>query len=147
MFTEWGKPVAFQLIHDTGLELYTQTLSARTAELDSLAPCLEEFVPIVQQAAVDFVADPDRANAIIIDAVEKYQDFWVYEKALADYSVETQVELGLVGNGPDATLGNFELDRVQEVIDKMRNAGMDVNPDLTAEDLVTNEFVDPTIGL
>ena len=26
---EWGKPVAFQLIHDTGLEIYSQTMSTR----------------------------------------------------------------------------------------------------------------------
>jgi hypothetical protein len=148
VFEEWGKPVAFQTLHDAGFQTYSQTLAVREADLEELRPCLERFVPIVQQAAIDFVNDPDRANAIIIDAVEQYDSFWVYDQGLADFSVQTQVELGLVGNGPDDTLGNMEEGRIQTVIDQVRDdAGLDVPADLTAADLFTNEFIDPDIGL
>jgi hypothetical protein len=112
-----------------------------------MRPCLEQFVPLVQQAVVDFVADPSAANALIVETVETFDDFWVYPAELAEFSVDTQVELGLVGNGPDDTVGNFDEARVQSVIDKMAAAGMDVPADLTAADLVTNEFIDPSIGL
>ena len=75
-------------------------------------------------------------------------DFWVYDKGLADFSVKTQRELGLVGNGPDDTLGNMEEDRIQTVIDQIRDdAKLDVPKDLVASDLFTNEFIDPNIGL
>ena len=37
--------------------------------------------------------------------------------------------------------------RVQGVLDQIRDAGLDVPEDLTAADLVTNEFIDPDIGL
>ena len=37
--------------------------------------------------------------------------------------------------------------RVQRVIDQIREAGIEVPEDLAAADLVTNEFVDPDIGL
>jgi hypothetical protein len=148
VFEEWGKPVAFQTLHDAGFQTYSQTLAVREADLEELRPCLERFVPIVQQAAIDFVNDPDRANAIIIDAVEQYDSFWVYDQGLADFSVQTQVELGLVGNGPDDTLGNMEEERIQTVIDQVRDdAGLDVPADLVAADLFTNEFIDPDIGL
>jgi hypothetical protein len=97
---------------------------------------------------VDFVNDPARANAIIIDAVDQYDDFWVYDEGLADYSVQTQKDLGLVGNGPDDTLGNMDEARIQTVIDQIRDdAGLDVPDDLVAADVFTNEFIDPNIGL
>ena len=116
-------------------------------ELEELRPCLEQLVPIVQQAVVDYVASPDRANAIIVDAVEQYQDFWVYSPGLAEYSVEAQRELGLVGNGPDGVVGNMDPARVQGVIDQMTAAGLDITEGLQASDIITNEFIDESIGL
>lgn len=144
---EWGKPVAFQLVHDAGLELYSQALAIRAGELEEHRPCLEQLVPIIQQSIVDYAASPDRANAIIVDAVEQYNDFWVYNEGLAEFSVATQLELGLIGNGPDGVVGNMETDRVQGVIDKMSAAGLDIVEGLQASDLITNEFIDESIGL
>lgn len=148
VFEDWMKPIAFQTLHDAGFQVYSQTLSVRPDHLEALRPCLEQFVPVAQQAQVDFVNDPARANAIIIDAVDQYNDFWQYDEGLAEYSVATQQELGLVGNGPDDTLGNMEEERIQTVIDQIRDdAGLTVPEDLAAGDLFTNEFVDPSIGL
>jgi hypothetical protein len=147
-FKDWMKPVAYQTLHDAGFKVYSQTLAVRPDRLEELRPCLEAFVPIVQQSAVDFVNDPARANAIIIDAVHQYDDFWVYDQGLADYSVQTQKDLGLVGNGPDDTLGNMDEARIQTVIDQIRDdAGLDVPDDLVAADVFTNEFIDPNIGM
>ena len=142
-----GRPVAFELIHDAGLEIYSQALAIRAGELEQHRPCLEQLVPIIQQAVVDYVASPDRANAIIVDAVAQYEDFWVYPPELADFSINTQLELGLVGNGPDGVVANMDPDRVQSVIDKMVAAGMEIVDGLQASDLSTNEFIDESIGL
>ena len=147
VFEDWMKPVSFQLIHDTGFQVYSQALAIRAGDLETLRPCLEQLVPIMQQAAVDYAESPDRVNAMVIDAVEQYDSFWVYDEGVANYSIETQVELGLVGNGPDDTLGNMEPDRVQAVIDAMVDAGMDVMEGLSASDISTNEFIDESIGL
>ena len=147
VYTEWGKPVAFQTLHDAGFEVYSQTLSIRPDQLEPLRSCLEAFVPVVQQAAVDYITAPDRANAIIVDAVEQFDSFWVYDAALAEFSVNTQREQGYVGNGPDDTLGNMDEARVQRVIDKVRDAGIDIPADLAVEDIITNEFIDPAIGV
>jgi len=144
---EWGRPVRFQTLHDAGFEVYAQMLAIVPDRLEELRPCLELFVPIAQQAAIDYIEAPDRANAIIIDAVERYNTFWTYDEGLAQYAVETQRDLGIIGNGPDGTLGNFDEQRVQRVIDQVSDAGLDVPEDLTAADLVTNEFVDMNIGL
>ncbi len=145
-YEEWGKPIAYELIHDAGLEIYSQTLALNPNRLEELRPCLEQFVPIVQQAVVDFADSPDRANAIIIDAVETYASFWTYDEGLAEFSVNTQKELGLIGNGPDDTVGNMDEDRIQGVIDKIIAAGFDVSSDIQVSDIITNEFIDPSIG-
>ena len=146
VFEEWGKPVAFQLLHDAGFEVYSQTIAVRPDKLEELRPCLEQVVPIIQQAIVDYSASPDRANAIIIDSVAQFDDFWVYDEGVANFAVETMRELELIGNGPDDTVGNFDPERIQGVIDAMAEAGMEVPADLTAENLFTNEFIDDSIG-
>ena len=65
--------------------------------------------------------------------------------------MEQQLELGIVGNGDNATLGDFDLQRVQETIDIVvpiySGQRRDVAADLTPEDLVTNQFIDSSIGL
>jgi hypothetical protein len=52
-----------------------------------------------------------------------------------------------VGNGPNDTLGDFDFDRANKALQKMKDAGLDVPADLTAEDMYTNEFINPEIGL
>jgi len=147
VFEEFGRRPAFQLLHDADYPIYSQTLSVLPESVEELADCWELFIPIAQQAQVDFVTNPDRANAMIIDAVEIFDSFWVYSPELAAYSVATQLELGLVGNGPDDTLGNFDEARLQQVIDLIRDAGADIPDDLVAADMYTNEFIDESIGL
>ncbi len=146
VFEEYGKAPKYQLLHDAGYQSYSQTLAVKPADVEALAPCLEQFVPIVQQAIVDFAAAPDRANAIIIDAVAQFDSFWVYDDGVAEYAVETMNELGLHGNGPDDIVGNMDEARIQKVIDDARLAGVDVPEDLVAADMFTNEFVDESIG-
>lgn len=147
---DWAKPVAFQTIHDAGWESYAATLSVRSAELEDLSPCLELITPVLQQAEVDFYSDPAATNEIILDLVDQYDTGWVYSEGVADFSVAQQVELGLVGNGDDSTVGNFDLDRVQGSLDAMLPIAIELGTPaaegLTVEDLVTNEFIDESIG-
>ena len=145
-YEEWSKPIAFELIHDAGLQIYSQTLAMRPADLDGMRPCLENFVPIVQQSVVDFAADSARANAIIVDVVERIGSFWQYSPELAEFSVDTQKDLGLIGNGPDGTVGNMEESRIADVIAKIVGADFDVDASMQPSDITTNEFIDEGIG-
>ena len=147
VFEEWGgKPLKFQLVHDAGFPIYSQPVGIKTGDLETMRPCLELLVPIIQQATVDYAGAPDRANAMIVDTVAQFDSGWVYGEGKAEYSVNMMKELGLTGNGPDDIVGNFDLDRVQSVIDAMSGAGMDVPDGLSASDIVTNEFIDESIG-
>ena len=144
---EWGKPVKTQLIHDTGFREYFQAMGIRTADIAEYSDCLAGFVPILQQAHVDFLNDPDRTNRLILELVDTYDTGWPYSQGVADFAVRTMLELGIMGNGPDDTLGNFDMDRVAEligIIDEVTDADVSgVSP----EDVATNEFIDESIGL
>jgi hypothetical protein len=57
----------------------------------------------------------------------------------------------LVANSPDGTLGSFDLDRVNKFIEVaapvFTSTGSKVKDGLTAEDVVTNKYIDPSIKL
>jgi hypothetical protein len=147
----WGKPVAYQLIADTGWKIYQAALAVRTGELEDLSPCLEQLVPVMQQAEVDFFADSAATEALIIKLVEEFDTGWVYSKGVATYSVESMLADGIVSNGDNATLGDFNAERVSEIFDVavplFTGLGTVPAEGLTAEDLYTNDFIDDTIGL
>lgn len=147
----WGRDVAYQLIHDTGWQPYAQSLVIRSAERDTLAPCLKKLVPVIQQAQVDFLNNPARTDTLIVDLVKQYNTGWVYSQGVADYAVAQMRKLGIVGNGPDQTLGDHDEARVAEFIKKAlpiyKQAGGKVKDDLEPSDIVTNEFIDPSIKL
>jgi ABC-type nitrate/sulfonate/bicarbonate transport system substrate-binding protein len=148
---EWGRPVAYQLVHDMGYELYSQALGVTPETLAAERDCLAAFVPIYQAAQIAYVTDPAATNAVILDMVDTIDNGWVYSEGVTAFSVQAQLDLGVVGNGPDDTLGNFDLERVQGVIDALRpvseGQGTPLRDDLAPEDVVTNEFVDPSLGL
>jgi hypothetical protein len=57
----------------------------------------------------------------------------------------------LIGNGPDRAVGDFDAGRVGTIVDAVRpiaaHAGKPLRAGLSAGDLVTNEYIDPSIGL
>ena len=144
---EWGKPVKTQLIHDTGFREYFQAVGVRSDDVAAYASCLEQVVPMMQQAHVDFLNDPDRTNGLILELVDTYDTGWVYTQGVADFAVETMLELGIMGNGPNNTLGDFDLSRVQELLDIIGEVTDADVSGLAPDDLATNEFIDPFIGL
>ena len=148
---EWGKPVAYQLIHDAGWDAYAAPLAVRSADFDANKECFKAFVPVVQRATRDYVASPEKTNALIIDLVTKYNTGWVYTASQATASVKYQLKDALVANSPDGTLGSFDIARVDGFIKKAlplyEKEGTEVKADLTAADIVTNEFIDPSIKL
>jgi hypothetical protein len=146
----WGKPLSYALVNDTGYPFYPQALSIRAGDKQALAPCLEKLVPIVQRAQVDFLANPDQTNAFIIDTVKAYNTFWTYSPGLADYAIG-KMRQDFVNNGTDRTIGNFEVGRIQRLIDIVTpilvGQRQPTRPGLQPQDLYTNEFIDPNIGV
>jgi hypothetical protein len=147
---QWGKPVRYALVNEAGYPFYPQALSIRAADKQKLAPCLEKLVPIVQRAQVDYLANPDKTNELILRLVKEYNTGWVYSEGLANYAIE-KMRADFVNNGPDQTLGNFDNARVQRMIEittpiftAQRQAPKE---GLKPEDIATNEFIDQSIGV
>ena len=115
------------------------------------SPLPEEAGPDRPAGQVDFLANPEKTNEFIIKTVKDYNsEFWSYSPGLAAYAID-KMRQDFVNNGADRTIGNFEAGRIQRLIDivtpilvaqrKPPKAG------LQPQDLYTNEFVDPSIGI
>ncbi|WP_156959810.1 hypothetical protein [Nocardia sp. BMG51109] len=147
----WQKPTKSLLVHEAGYEIYPHAWSVRSGELDKLRPCLTELVPMLQQAQIDYVTDPGPVNDAMLRIAETIPDGPPMTAAGNTDSVRRQLEEHIVGNGTDATLGNFDTARVDRAIAAvtpvLRSRGQQVADGLTAADLVTNEFIDPALGL
>ena len=147
-----GYDTDLQLVADTGYPMYGQSLSVRAADKDALAPCLTKLVPVVQRSAVAYATDPAPTNDVIVAAVQADAgSVWSYSPGLAGFAATAMRDRKIVGNGPDATLGNFDTTRVARMIEALEPVfaaqQKPIEQGLTPEQLVTNEFVDQTIGL
>jgi hypothetical protein len=147
----WDKPLKYELIADAGFNFYQQQIGVRKGDLATLTPCLKKLVPIMQQAIVDYMANPAPVEKLILQLVTAYNNGWTYTQGTADYAVATMKKLGIVGNAPDGTLGAFQDARVQQLIGILTpiyaKEGKQTLPGLKPSDIVTNEFIDPSISL
>jgi hypothetical protein len=148
---EWGKPIKFQLVYDTGYPNYGSTLTLRTRDRDKLAPCLKKLVPILQQAQVDLIANPGKTIPLVVQLAEDYKTGVPYPKELAEFAVDQEKKLGLTGNGNDKTVGNFDMARVQKMISIagpiFAAQKKPIKEGLQPSDVVTNEFLNMNIGV
>ena len=147
---QWGRPLSYALVNDTGYPNYANLLAIRPADRARLDGCLRKLVPIIQRAQVQFMAQPGPTTELIVRAVAAQRGF-TYTRPLADYSVTTMRRLGIVDNGKDRTLGNFDDTRLHRMIDILTPifAGQHkpMRPGLGPADLATNDYLDPSIGL
>lgn len=144
---EWGRAVKVQLIHDTGWEEYFQAMAVRTADLEAESDCLEKLVPVLQQSLVDYYANPGPTNELILELVDAYDTGWIYTAAGAEYSHAKQLELGIISNGANAYIGDFDPERVAELMGLVGEVTeIDVSG-FAPTDVYTNEFIDESIGL
>ena len=90
----------------------------------------------------------------ILDATASFGEAfgWVYTEGAAQYGVDTIKADGLQANDPaSGVMGQFDMERVQSLIDIAvdiyKAQGATPKDGLTPEDIVTNEFIDPSIHL
>jgi len=150
---EYGKAVKYELTHDMGYETYSQNYGVLPERIEEDRACLELLVPILQQGTVDYVTDGAETNAVIMDVNAIYDDGFVYSQGNAEFGHTELGRLGLIGNGPDGTIGKHDMDRVQKMIDQLipvfgpDGINIGIVEGLTPEDIATNEFIDDSIGL
>lgn len=147
---QWKRPVAWQLVSDAGYPNYPATVAIRPDRRAALAPCLKKLVPIMQRSAARYAADPAPTNALIVQLVKDYGAF-PYSAARAAAATASMKRYGILGNGANATVGDFDTARVQKIIDILRPLlaaeHRPVKDGLRPGDIATNEFIDPHVGL
>ena len=150
VISDWGKPIDYLLVHDFGWTQYQSPLVVRPDTITAYRDCLKMLIPVFQQGWIDYMNDPVPVNNRILEIVEAQATFWSLSEELNADAITVMRDLDIVSNGPDGTLGNFDMDRIQTLIDQIApvfaEAGAEVKEGLRAEDIATNEFIDTSIG-
>ena len=91
--------------------------------------------------------DPVPVNNRILEIVAAQASVWTLSEELNAVAITAMRDLDIVSNGSDGTFGNFDMDRIQKLIDQIApvfvEAGADVKEGLRAEDTATNELHRP----
>ena len=99
------------------------------------------------------ISDPTAANALLLkqSAAEQNSSGFPYSAGVAAYASQIMLKDHLVANGPDGTLGSFDTARVDALIALaapiFAAQGKPIKAGLKATDIVTNQFIDPSIKL
>jgi hypothetical protein len=148
---QWGKPLAYQLVNDTGYPNYANLFGIRAGEKDRLDGCLQKLVPILQRAQVDFVQRPAGAITVILAVNDAYHSSFHYDRPLAEYAVKTMLDQAIVGNAGNPTLGDFDTGRIARLIGILApiltGQKKPIKAGLGAADVVTNTYLDDRVGL
>jgi hypothetical protein len=95
--------------------------------------------------------DPEPTNVALLRIAQTLGDGPPITAAGNANAVKAMRDLGLVGNGPDSTIGNFDAARVDRTIAQLRPIfearHVHVPDKLSAADIVTNDFIDPSLHL
>jgi len=149
---QYGKPVKYLMIRSSGYVPYPEPLAATPAVLKAKRACFKLLVPLVQKAQVDYMSKPKPVNEKLVQIVTDLKSFWVESSAGNAWNTKEQRRLGIVQNGPNCTLGDFNQKRMQQVINLLKPIyaakGLDTyDPNLKAAQMETNAFINPKIGL
>jgi hypothetical protein len=148
---EWMKPVNFLLIHDTGFDIYQSALSVKPDTITKYKDCLTGLVPMLQQAQVDYMKDPKPVNTKLVEIVKALNTFWTLSDGGTADASQKMLDLKLVSDAGNSTIGDFDCDRVNGLIEKLTpvfaSKGVTVPAGTTCDQVVTNEFVDTSISL
>lgn len=114
------------------------------------ADCFQVLVPVLQQALVDYAGDPEPANELVVELAAQLGDT-AYGPELAAAATAELLDGRYLGNGRDDTIGDLDLGRVRGLLEnavpRWRDAEVPLPSGVTADTIVTNRFIDRSIGL
>jgi hypothetical protein len=139
----------FQQLDQAGYQRDHGVLSARPQALVRYADCLAVLIPVLQQALADYLDDPEQTTALLVElAAEFGDDSYDAERAAAAFEILDEGRIA--GNGPDGAIGDINLGRVrdlfEEAVPAWRRADVPIPAHVEPDDIVTNRFIDTTIG-
>jgi hypothetical protein len=148
---QYGKKLGYRLAADEGYASYENSYAVTPDTLKSRADCLKKVVPMLQQGELDFINNPEPLTEQIVKEADELRSPTFQSQDYSKAVIANFRQNGLFANGTDGTFGSFDMDRVQQFIDTLGPVAdltnTDVPDGLKASDLVTNEFLDPSIHL
>jgi hypothetical protein len=150
---QWAKPVGWALVggnYKGSYKVYPETMNIRSDKEAQLAPCLQRLVPDLQRSMIDYINDPKSTNDLIVKLTGQFSSF-PYAPDQAANAAKAMKTNNIVGNGPNKTLGDFDAPRVSDlfthVLSVYATQHVETKAGLKAEDIYTNKYLNPDLGL
>ncbi|CCH86268.1 conserved exported protein of unknown function [Modestobacter italicus] len=149
-FTDFGKAPGYLTLGDAGYDTYGSAWAGTPESVEANSACLTQLVPLLQQGQVDYMYDPTPVNEAISGYLEEIGQFFQITPERAAAITDSLNDDGIVANAPDGTLGAFDAERMERMTGLLTGVfddlGTELADGLTADDLYTNEFIDPSIS-
>lgn len=143
-------PARWEVVDDLGYTRDGGVLSAEPHTLVRSSDCLQTLVPLLQRSLVDYLGDPDRVNALLAELSAQVGDA-AYDADAVDAAFEELRGGRFAGNSRDGTVGDLDLGRVrwlfENAVPQWIKVERPVPSGVTPDDIVTNRFIDRSIGL
>jgi len=110
-------PVGFYTVEDLGFDNYPATIAMMQDRATELSDCLTLLVPAMQQAWIDYLADPTPITDKMIEINTTYDGFWSLSEGLNAAGIELIESGGFAENSPDGTYCSFDEAKVQNLYD------------------------------
>lgn len=110
-------PVDFYTVGDLGFDNYPAAITMMRDKAAELSDCLALLVPVMQQAWIDFLADPAPVTNAMIDINVAHDGFWTLSEGLNEAGMELVESGEFAVNSPDGTYCSFDEERVQGLYD------------------------------
>lgn len=152
----WNKPVNYNFISSYGLNDYDEVIEVAQTKFNSMKNCLTKLVPMIQQAAVDYVQSPGTVNTVLnkFNSGGFGASYWSTSPSYSLAAVSVMLKNDLVGNsqGGSGPIGGLNMTRISQNISTLvpiyaSQKSSTFDPGVTASSVATNQFIDPSIKL
>jgi hypothetical protein len=147
--TPWDKPIAYELIANTGYNPYSEDTFTTPKNLTKYAACFSQLVPMMQQAQISYEKSPNRVNQLIVKLDDAYKIGGGYNLAVANYARNTLLADKIVANPPSGGFGSFTMSRVNALISLLESTKSvtGLPKGFSAASIETNKFINPAINM
>ncbi|MFN3254273.1 MAG: hypothetical protein ACE37B_01125 [Ilumatobacter sp.] len=109
--------VSFYTVGELGFENYPAVITMLQSRAEELDECLQVLVPAMQQAWIDFLADPKPVTDRLITINEEHDGFWALSEGLNEAGMGLIESEGYALNSADGTYCSLDEDRLQTLYD------------------------------
>ncbi len=140
--------VSFYTVADLGFDNYPAAITMLQSRADELDACLKLLVPVMQQAWIDFLADPTPVMDRMIEINVEHDGFWTLTPEVNAAGIALVESDNFAVNSSDGTYCSFDEARVQGLYDILApiyaEQGTEVAPSI--DGVFTNKYCEGAPG-